>query len=60
MDKCIFLSGSNEEQGTEGGWVRTSWGEVIGRVQVLKHQGWRSKFKIQETGFHSVGLSLRD
>ena len=25
--------------GTEGGWVRTVWGKVIARIQVLKYQG---------------------
>lgn len=45
--------------GTEGGWVRAIRGEGTARIQVLKHQGWRRKFRMQETGFHSVGLSLR-
>lgn len=59
--QLVFLSlvAMRSIYGTEGGWVRTIWGEVIARIQVLKHQGWRSKFKMQETGFHSVGLSLR-
>ena len=48
MDKCIFLSGSNEEQGTEGGWVRTSWGGSYWQSPSSKASGMEKQ--IQDTG----------
>lgn len=56
---CISLCSNEEHIWDRIGWSAQFGGKYAARIQVLKHQGWRSKFKMQETGFHSVGLSLR-